>query len=76
MADPCAGSASSQCLHRAFLLDVHAFDIANFLQSVRAGFRRFFAFVHEVVEEKLLMFFARVEVVWGQADREHGDFGF
>ena len=63
-------------LHRAFLLSIHAFDGADFLQGVDAGFRGFLTFVHEMVEEKLLMLFARVEVVWGQADREHRHFGF
>ena len=63
-------------LYRAFLLNVHALDGTNFLQSIDAGFRCFLTFVHEMVEEELLMLFARMEVVWGQTDREHRHFSF
>ena len=72
---PQAGQSGIQALYRAFLLGIETLDMTDFLQGIDAGFRRFLAFVHKVVKEKLLVLFARMEMMRGQADREHGDFG-
>ena len=53
-----------------------ATDRTDFVQRVGAGACRFLALVHEVIVEECMVFAARMEMVWGQGDREHRYFCF